>query len=61
MWDGVLPEGCPEGVTLACEEVAGRYLASFLLYGIPVGSPEDATSELWKRAQKIPKMRISNI
>ena len=52
-WDGVLPEGCPEGVTLAGEEVAGRFLPGFLLYGIPVGTPEYATTNLWKRAFKI--------
>ena len=52
-WDGVLPEGCPPGITLAGEEVEGVFQPGFLCYGVPVGSPEYATSQLMSRANKI--------
>ena len=55
-WDGRLPEGCPEGITIAGEEVVeGVFQPDFLCYGQPVGSPEYVTSQLWKRAKKIMK------
>ena len=52
-WDGVLPAGCPEGITLAGEESPGGFRPGFLCYGVPVGTPEYATSQLWERARKI--------
>ena len=55
-WDGLLPTGFPEGVTVAGEEVVeGVFQPGFLCYGQPVGSSEYVTSHLWKRAQKIVK------
>ena len=53
-WDGRLPEGCPEGITLAGEGlVGGVFQPGVLCYGQPVGSPEYVTSQLWMRARKI--------
>ena len=36
-WDGVLPAGCPEGITLAGEEAREGFRPGFLCYGVPVG------------------------
>ena len=53
-WDGLLPAGSPEGVTVAREEVVeGVFQLSFLCYGQPVGSPEYETSHLWKRHKRL--------
>ena len=52
-WDGVLPAGCPEGITLAGEDAQEGFRPGFLCYGVPVGTPEYATSQLWGRARKI--------
>ena len=46
-WDGVLPAGCPDGITLAGEEIKGTFQPGFLCYGAPVGTPEYATSKLF--------------
>ena len=54
-WDGVLPAGCPAGITLAGEEVNGLFQPGFLCYGVPVGTPQYTTSQLWKRARTIVK------
>ena len=38
-WEGGLPEGTPEGLTLAGEEVGDNFEHGFVLYGCPVGTP----------------------
>ena len=52
-WSGVLPAGCPEGITLAGEDAQEGFRPGFLCYGVPVGTPEYAASQLWGRARKI--------
>ena len=52
-WDEVLPAGCPAGITLAGEDVDGVFQPGFLCYGVPVGTPQYATSQLWRRARTI--------
>ena len=54
-WDGVLPAGCPQGISLAGEEALEGFRPGFLCYGVPVGTPEYASSQLWERARKIVK------
>ena len=54
-WDGVLPDGCPDGITLAGEDGVEGFRPGFLCYGVPVGTPEYASSQLWERARKIAK------
>jgi hypothetical protein len=60
-WDGVLPAGCPDGITLAGEEIEGTFQPGFLCYGVPVGTPEYATSQLFERARKIAKDANSTV
>ena len=50
---GGLPEGTPEGLTLAGEEVNGSIQHGFILYGCPVGSPEYVRHQLQKIAERI--------
>ena len=50
-----MPDGCPDGITLAGKDVDGVFQSGFLCYGVPVGTPQYATSQLWERAQKIMK------
>ena len=52
-WDGKLPEGAPEGIKIAGEQVGGVFQPGFLVYGQPVGSPEYVTRQLWAKAQEI--------
>ena len=52
-WTGRLPEGAPEGIKLAGEEVGGVFQPGFIVYGQPVGSPEYVTRQLWARAQNV--------
>ena len=54
-WDGVLPDGCPDEITLAGEDGVEGFRPGFLCYGVPVGTPEYASSQLWERARKIAK------
>ena len=54
-WDGVLPAGCPAGISRAGEESIEGFRPGFLCYGVPVGTPEYASSQLWERARKISK------
>ena len=52
-WDGNLPPGTPEGLTLAGEEVDGNFEHGFLLYGVPVGSDIYCSHKLMEIAKRI--------
>ena len=52
-WDGGLPPGTPEGLTLAGEEVEGNFEHGFLLYGVPVGSDVYCSHKLMEIARRI--------
>jgi hypothetical protein len=54
-WEGVLPAGCPEEISLAGKEVDGVFQPGFLCYGVPVGTREYATSQLLERTRTIVK------
>ena len=52
-WDGVLPEGSPEGVELAGKEVDGQYEVGIDCYGVPLGTKAFIKSELRAKAEEI--------
>ena len=52
-WEGDLPPGTPEGLTLAGEEVGGTFEHGFLMYGVPVGSDRYCAYKLQKIAERI--------
>ena len=52
-WEGELPAGTPDGLTLAGEQVNGNFEHGFLMYGVPIGSDAYFTDQLMKIAQGI--------
>ena len=52
-WEGNLPPGTPEGLTLAGEVVDGSFEHGFLMYGVPVGSDRYCTYQLRQIAERI--------
>ena len=52
-WDGVLPDGAPEGVEIAGKEISNIFHAGFDCYGVPMGTNEFVHSELMKSAKNI--------
>ena len=52
-WEGELPAGTPDGLSLAGEQVNGNFEHGFLMYGVPIGSDAYFTDQLMKIAQGI--------
>ena len=52
-WEGDLPAGTPEGLTLAGEEVDGVFEHGFIMYGVPVGSDAYCRHKLMEVAKRI--------
>ena len=52
-WEGPLPAGTPNGLTLAGEEVDGTFEHGFLMYGVPIGSDAYCADQLMKIAERI--------
>ena len=52
-WEGGLPDGTPEGLTLAGKEVDGAFEHGFIMYGVPVGSEKYCHHQLMEVAKGI--------
>ena len=52
-WEGDLPAGTPEGLTLAGEEVDGVFEHGFIMYGVPAGSDAYCRHKLMEVAKRI--------
>ena len=52
-WEGDLPAGTPDGLTLAGEEVDGAFEHGFIMYGVPIGSDAFCHHQLMKIAEGI--------
>ena len=52
-WDGVLPQGTPEGVKAAGKILDGTFEVGFDCYGVPMGTDKYIMSELMVSAKKI--------
>ena len=52
-WEGGLPPGTPDGLTLAGAEVDGNFEHGFIIYGVPVGSDKYCRHQLMEIARGI--------
>ena len=52
-WDGVLPEGTPEGVELAGKVIDGVFEVGIDCYGVPIGTDKFVKDELMVAAKEI--------
>ena len=52
-WDGILPEGTPEGVGIAGKTIDGVLEVGFDCYGVPMGTDKYVKSELMVMASEV--------
>ena len=52
-WDGTLPEGSPDGMVLAGEEVDGVFHGGFLCHGVPIGTDHYVQYMLSKKVDQV--------
>ena len=52
-WEGDLPAGTPDGLTLAGQEVDGVFEHGFTMYGVPIGSDAFCRHQLMQVAEGI--------